>query len=307
MDYKKRIEQKEFIGIFLLLSSIGGSSWWITKHGTHKGTVVTMCFLAVFAGLALILSERITELSMKGVGTIKAAAKSAQTDANEIAGIRKRVEAQAATMDLVATESAEAKQLLVDLTEQNEVADRKLKELAERTSEVVRLPDGRTKFGNIITGAPSALQKKMDAGLAAYRQNDFSAAHVEFAECIRLYEESKDQEGNVAMISGRVNVDAVATVSALAAETALRTENHDSALKYARKSVALTSTPEREALLAVCLLKNGNVDEVDTMLSNRQKKNDDASKKFIKALTNWGVIKHQSNKATNSDKEEGIP
>lgn len=121
----------KLVGILLVLNSIVVSSWWITTHGTHKGTVVSLCFLAVFAGLALTLSERITELSMKGVGTIKAAAESAQTDAEEIAAIRKRVEAQAATMDLVAKESAEAKQLLAGLTEQNKIADEKIAVLAE--------------------------------------------------------------------------------------------------------------------------------------------------------------------------------
>ncbi len=68
---------------------------------------------------------------MKGVGTIKAAAERAESDAGEIEEIRKRVEAQAATMDLVAKESAEAKTLLNDLSEQNKIAESQIQSLAE--------------------------------------------------------------------------------------------------------------------------------------------------------------------------------
>lgn len=291
----------KLIGILLLLNSLAMSSWWITTHGTHKGAVMTLSSFAVFAGIALILSDRITEFSVTGVGTIKAAAEQAQTDAKEIAHIRKRVEAQAATMDLVAKESAEAKKLLADLTRQNEVAEEKLKELSERTSEVVRLPDGRTKFGNIITGAPSALQEKINAGLTAYKQNDFVAAHSQFAECVKLYEESKSQESNVAMVTDGINADAIATASALAADTARRTGKHDVALTYARKSVNLASTPEREALLALCLFNSGNVEEANNMLNDRKQKHDDASKKFIQTLTDWGALVNQSTKPSGGD------
>lgn len=96
----------KLIGILLVLNSVAVSSWWITAHGTHKGAVLTLCSLAVFAGLALVVSDRITELSMKGVGTIKAAAEQASADANEISALKNRVEAQSATVDLIAKDSA---------------------------------------------------------------------------------------------------------------------------------------------------------------------------------------------------------
>jgi hypothetical protein len=96
----------KLIGILLVFNSLAVSSWWITVHGTHKGAVLTLCFLAVFAGIALVVSDRITEVSMKGVGTIKAAAEQASADANEISALKNRVEAQSATVDLIAKDSA---------------------------------------------------------------------------------------------------------------------------------------------------------------------------------------------------------
>ncbi len=286
----------QLIGILIVVNTLIASAWWLSQGKPWGLAFTSVAVLASLVGLALVFNERAIELSFGKFGKIKAAAQQAETDAKEIADIRKRVEAQAATMDLVAKESAEAKKLLSDLTEQNKVAGEKLKELGERTSEVVRLPDGRTKFGNIITGKPSALQDKLDAGLAAYRQKNYSAAHDEFVACVSLYETSKDQQGDVAMISGGVNVDAIATACALAAETAQRTGKNDVALEYARKSVDLAPTPERQAMLALCLFKSGEAEEANKMLEDRKAKDDDDSKKFIQTLTDWGALGKQSNK-----------
>lgn len=96
----------KLIGMLIVLNSIVVSSWWITAHGTNNGAVLTLCSLAVFAGLALVVSDRITELSMKGVGTIKAAAEKASADASEISALKSRIEAQSATVDLIAKDSA---------------------------------------------------------------------------------------------------------------------------------------------------------------------------------------------------------
>ena len=119
----------KLIGILLILNSIAASSYWITAHGSNKGAVIGLCTLAVFAGLALILYDRITELSVKGVGTIKTAVEQASADANAISKLKKRVEGQSATVDLVAKEAADAKQLVNALSEKNSKAEEKLSQL----------------------------------------------------------------------------------------------------------------------------------------------------------------------------------
>lgn len=119
----------KFIGILLILSSIAASAWWITTHGTYKGSVLTLCSLAVLAGIAFLICDRITEFSLKGIGTIKAAANQATADANVVAELKTRVEGQNATVDLVAKEAAEAKQLVTDLSLKNSKAEEKLSQL----------------------------------------------------------------------------------------------------------------------------------------------------------------------------------
>jgi hypothetical protein len=76
-----------------------------------------------------VLHERVTELTVKWVGTIKAAATQAVIDAGEIAEIRKRMEDQRATIDLVAKEATGAKRLSEDLSQKNQRAEQKLTEL----------------------------------------------------------------------------------------------------------------------------------------------------------------------------------
>lgn len=285
----------QLIGILIIVNTLVLSAWWLTAKQSWSTGFTTVSVLACLIGLALVLNERALELSFGKFGKIKAAAQQAETDAKEIAQIRKRVEAQAATMDLVAKESAEAKRLLADLSKQNQIAEQKLKELGERTSEVVRLPDGRTKFGNIITGVPSTLQKEFDAGLAAYRQNDLPTALAAFSKCIEMHEKSKKQEGNVAMISGRVNPAAIATIYAYAADAALRSDKTDLAVPWAQLSVDTVPSPERKALLVACLIKNQKMKEAQELIDKTLKEQNNDSKRFRDVLIEWGFLSKQPN------------
>lgn len=116
----------QLAGILIVLNSLVVSAWWLGQGKSWGVGLTTVAVLACLVGLALIFNERAIELSFGQFGSIKTAAKQAETDAKEVAEIRKRVEAQAATMDLVAKESAEAKELLNQLTEQNKIAEQKI-------------------------------------------------------------------------------------------------------------------------------------------------------------------------------------
>ncbi|OHB77746.1 MAG: hypothetical protein A2Z25_19155 [Planctomycetes bacterium RBG_16_55_9] len=119
----------KLIGILLVLNGIAISAGWVMTYGTHKASVITLCSIAVFAGLALILQDRITELTVKGVGSIKAAAKQAESDADAVADLKSRVESQSATVDLVAQEASKAKRLSEEVANKNERAEKKLETL----------------------------------------------------------------------------------------------------------------------------------------------------------------------------------
>lgn len=119
----------KLIGILLVLNSIALTAWWVTTHGSHKGTVVTLCFLTVFSGLALVLQDRITELTVKGVGTIKTVVQQVTSDAQTVTELKERVENQSATVDIIANEASKAKALSEEVADKNKRAEEKLETL----------------------------------------------------------------------------------------------------------------------------------------------------------------------------------
>jgi len=121
----------QLTGILIVVNTVIVSAWWLGQGKSWGLGFTTIAILACLSGLALVFNERAIELSFGQFGSIKTAAKQAETDAKEISEIRKRIEAQAATMDLVARESAEAKELLSNLTEQNKLAEEKIETIKE--------------------------------------------------------------------------------------------------------------------------------------------------------------------------------
>jgi len=90
----------------------------------------------VFVGIYFTLQERATEITLNKVGTIKAAAQQATIDAKVVGDLKKRVEAQSATVDLVADSASKAHDLIEELSKKNEVAETKIKEIETASSTV---------------------------------------------------------------------------------------------------------------------------------------------------------------------------
>lgn len=121
----------KLIGVLLVLNSIALTAWWITTQSNHKGAVITLCLIGVFAGLALVLQDRLTELTVEGVGTIKSATEQVQADAKTVTELRERVENQSTTVDLIAKEASKAKALSEEVAKKNLEAEERLMILDE--------------------------------------------------------------------------------------------------------------------------------------------------------------------------------
>ena len=117
----------QVIGVILVFTSLAATAWWIGTGRRHRGSMVTLCGLAVFAGVFFVLQERVTEITFQGFGTIKAAANQAKSDASEVNQIKRRVQEQSATIDLVAHEAADAKKLIDELSRKSDLVDQKLR------------------------------------------------------------------------------------------------------------------------------------------------------------------------------------
>ncbi len=148
----------KLIGIALILNTLGLTFWWIATDQSSKGWALSVCGLAVFAGFALVFSDRLTELTVKGVGTIKAATEQVVADAKTVGDLKQRVENQSATVDLVAKQAAMAKALSEQVEEQNKRASEKLASLDKSASEarnVLNETKSLLEFTELIVAAQS--------------------------------------------------------------------------------------------------------------------------------------------------------
>lgn len=280
----------QLFGLLIIVNTLICGAWSL-QQGKPSAVGIYLIAFALVAGLALTFHERAIEISFGKYASIKAAAQQATTDAQEIAKVRERVEAQAATLDLVAKSSAEAKTLLDQLRTANTEADKKLNLLQEKTASIVRLPDGRTKIGTIITGLPSELQKQFDVTIESYKAQDFKTAYTHIQETIDTYEKSKEQEKGIAMSAGGLNPEAVPLMHTLAAELAQKNGDHANALKWAQKAVDEKPTPERKALLVTALINAKEQNKAQKLIEATLKEDNEDSRKFRSLLEEIGVLK----------------
>jgi hypothetical protein len=133
--------------------------------------------LTAMIGLALVISDRVTELTLKGVGTLKAATAQAVADADTISQLKGRVENQTATIDLVAQQAKHVE-------EQNRIAAKKLEELdsaiksAGGTLDTLR---SLADFTSVVSAAQNDDRKAFDRlqQMSTDKNNPFSTRAVQ--------------------------------------------------------------------------------------------------------------------------------
>src|SRR3989304_6449914 len=136
MELKKgtrRSGMLQLFGILIIVNILIIDLWWLYNQKSWSGVVVTFLIFftafALLAGLVLIFNQRAIELSYGKYGSLKVTAEQAEIDAKEIAEIRKRVEAQSATIDLVAEQATKAKELSEEVSRKNVKSEEKLIEI----------------------------------------------------------------------------------------------------------------------------------------------------------------------------------
>ena len=114
------------IGVVLILAAPGLAVWRERAQQRHWPTVYGLCLIA---GVVLCVLDRVTKVPVPGIGAIETAVGEAQTDAKIISDIKDQVQAQRATIDLVATDAARARVLSEDAERTSRAASVLLHEL----------------------------------------------------------------------------------------------------------------------------------------------------------------------------------
>ena len=121
------------IGVLVILNSIILTAWWL-HIGGPKSAAYILCCIAGLLGIGLIISDRISEVHLPGGASIKAATDQILTDAQTVSEIKKRVENQSATIDMIAKEASNAVSLSEEAATKNEQAEEKLVNLDDALS-----------------------------------------------------------------------------------------------------------------------------------------------------------------------------
>src|SRR5260221_8528400 len=93
MRPREGISMLQFLGVWMILSAIAFAVY-VGVSGSSK-FLWGVCLLAVFAGFVIFFNERAVEITFTAVGTIKAASKQAQNDADAITALRKDMDTNA--------------------------------------------------------------------------------------------------------------------------------------------------------------------------------------------------------------------
>lgn len=130
-----------------------------------------------------------------------------------------------------------------------------LTKLDERTSDMERLPDGRTRFGGSISGQPIVVVKALDQGFEAYLRKDFQTLFSVTEVGIAALEGSL--RPNIFYEETRINPNGIAALYYLGSSGASRQGKHILALKYAEKAYAAVPDYPAQFLLAGSLFNLG--------------------------------------------------
>jgi hypothetical protein len=144
------------IGITLIVFSIGIAVFWLVTGKRNKPLFRFVCLLTVITGFLLILKDRLLEITLRDVVSIKTSAAKAEADAESIAAIKKQVENQRAIIDLVATEAQNAVSLSEEASNKTTLAEQKLKSLDEAVQKAknsLKRLDGMLDFTLLVNKA----------------------------------------------------------------------------------------------------------------------------------------------------------
>jgi len=108
----------KIIGILLIFNALFLTIWWVCTDHPYKTWAISAGLIAIFVGVYFTIQNRVTEITIEKVGTIKAAADQATVDALAVSILRKRIEAQSATVDFVAQSATKAHKLINKLNHQ---------------------------------------------------------------------------------------------------------------------------------------------------------------------------------------------
>lgn len=96
----------KYAGGLLLINIILVAAYFLFATEIDNRRILTFAGIGVCVGMAIMLCDRITRIRIPGLADMTSTVEKAKADADEISAIRKRIEDQSATVDLIAEKAA---------------------------------------------------------------------------------------------------------------------------------------------------------------------------------------------------------
>lgn len=151
----------------------------------------------------------------------------------------------------------------IELTrEEIRLLSQALKDLDQRTSGITKLPDGRTKFGGMISGTPSIVIQEQNSAAELFSSGNYAAALLHSQNAIKAYEDSVKEEASVGLIQGgRFSHEDIGKLYFLGAGSAYYLKQYELSYQYAKKAVEHNPSPTYYAALSETLYELGKYQE----------------------------------------------
>ena len=156
---------KEVIALLWAICIVVVAIYLLVYNNLGKASATILFALAILGGLAIANYDLITNFKYKGFD-IQLTRDKAVADANAISKIKKRIEDQSATVDLVASRATNALKLSEEATEKNKLAEKELKKIQTTLSET----ENKLSTVETLSAFQSVIAKAQNDDRQAYDQ-----------------------------------------------------------------------------------------------------------------------------------------
>ena len=157
-----------------------------------------------------------------------------------------------------------------------------LRDLDQRTSGIEKLPDGRTKIGDMISGNPSIVIDTNNMASTKFKEGNYIGALEYSKKAINAYEKTKNIKSKMSSMStGNLSQENIGIIYRLGAMAAQQVGEKELAYQYAEKATKIDKKAINEALLSTTLYNIGKYPEALKNIEKALQKEPDNSE-FIK-------------------------
>lgn len=170
---------------------------------------------------------------------------------------------------------------------------------------IEKLPDGRTKFGGVITGSPKVIMEAMVAGYKSAKNQDFNAALTNYQRAIAAFE-STEPSGVMIDTSSNLTAAGKAMMYGNAGEFAMRVSSNDLAIEYLKKSVDYAKQAAKEnPELRIKLMATASLGDLGQIYL-KDKDFTNSFEFFNAAITNYESINFSTNLIEEANLETNL-